>query len=102
VPPGTRLSLIARAAATSVAQLHTLNLDIMGESTPNVPDFAIQVPKDVVWQARETLKELLQSHDDGDLCVPAGFDWGRQRFTDEMAEACRRRNPSGTPTAPAP
>lgn len=95
VPPGTRLSLVARAAATSVAQLHALNLDIVGEATPNVPDFAIQVPKDVVWQARDTLKDLLQRRDDGDLCVPAGFDWGRQRFTDEMAEQCRRRLPTG-------
>lgn len=102
VPPGTRLTLVARAAATSVAQLHALNLDIMGESTPNVADFAIQVPKDVVWQARDTLKDLLQAHDDGDLCVPSNFDWGRQRFTDEMAEACRRRNPSGAATAAAP
>lgn len=96
VPPGTRLSMVARAAATSVAQLHALNLDIMGETTPNVADFAIQVPKDVVWQARDTLKDLLQRRDDGDLCAPAGFDWGRQRFTDEMADACRRRLATGT------
>ncbi|MGC4088539.1 MAG: lytic transglycosylase domain-containing protein [Polyangiaceae bacterium] len=104
VPPNTRLTLVARAAATSVAQLHALNLDIMGESTPNIADFAIQVPKDVVWQARDTLKDLLTRHDDDDLCVPNGFDWGRQRFTQEMAEACRRRTTAGpgAPPAPAP
>ncbi|MFZ5891305.1 MAG: transglycosylase SLT domain-containing protein [Myxococcota bacterium] len=102
VPPNTRLSLVARAAATSVAHLHALNLDIAGEATPNVADFAIQVPKDAVWQARDTLKDLLARRDDDDLCVPASFDWGRQRFTQEMAEACRRRSPSGAPSAAAP
>lgn len=105
VPPGTRLGLIARAAATSVTQLHALNLDISGEHTPNLANFAIQVPKDVVWQARDALKDLLSRRDDADQCVPPGFDWGRQRFTDEMAAACRRRLPgiqASPPSGDAP
>lgn len=91
VPPGTRLGLIARAASMSVNQLRALNLDISGDVTPDVPNFAVQVPKDVVWQARDTLKELLARRDAADLCVSADFDWGRQRFTKEMAAACKRK-----------
>lgn len=91
VPPGTRLGLIARAAATSATQIRTLNLDVMGDRAPNLPGFTVQVPKDVVWQARDMLKELLERGDDADLCVSPAFDWGRQRFTEEMAAACRKK-----------
>lgn len=91
VPPGTRLGLIARAAATSATQIRTLNLDVIGDRAPNLPGFTVQVPKDVVWQARDMLKELLERSDDADLCVSPAFDWGRQRFTEEMATACRRK-----------
>jgi hypothetical protein len=90
VPPNTRLGLIARAAATSVTELRRLNLDLKSDRTPNLPNFAVQVPKDVVWQARDTLQELLKSKDEADLCTPQNFDWGRQRFTQEMAKSCER------------
>jgi len=101
VPPGTRLSLVARAAAMSVNELRRLNLDVQAGITPNVPNFAVQVPKDSVWQARETLQELLKSRDESDRCVPPSFDWGRQRFTPEMARACRA-NLEGAPVPTAP
>ena len=92
VPAGTRLGLVARAAATSTTTLRGLNLDIVGEQVPNIPGgFAVQVPKDVVWQARDTLKVLLAQKDDADLCVSPAFDWGRQQFTPEMAKACHRK-----------
>ncbi|MEO8980199.1 MAG: transglycosylase SLT domain-containing protein [Polyangiaceae bacterium] len=93
VAGGTRLSLVARAAAMSVAQLHALNLDFSGDVVPLIPggSIAVQVPKDVVWQARDALKELLASKDGADQCVPATFDWGKQRFTPEMDQACQRR-----------
>lgn len=90
VPPGTRLSLIARAAGLSLDELRRLNLDIQGTSTPNVQNFAVQVPKDSVWQARDMLQELLRTKDESDLCAPQNFDWGRQRFTPEMQQACAR------------
>jgi len=89
VPPNTRMGLIARAAALSLSTLHRLNLDILAETTPNVPHFVVEVPKDNLWQARDQLAELLKSHDDADLCVPASFDWGRQQFTPDMAKRCR-------------
>jgi membrane-bound lytic murein transglycosylase D len=100
VPPATRLTLVARAAALSLDELHALNLDLKGESTPNVPNFAVQVPKDSVWQARETLQELVKSGDQSDLCAPHNFDWGRQRFTAEMQQACAR-NLAARGNAPA-
>jgi hypothetical protein len=71
--------------------LRAMNLDISGETTPDIPNLAIQVPKDVVWQARDTLKELIANRDQMDQCVPPTFDWGRQRFTKEMAAACQRK-----------
>ena len=91
VPPNTRLSLIARAAATSVAELRRLNLDLKSDRTPNLPNFAVQVPKDVVWQARDMLQELLKNKDEADLCTSQAFDWGRQRFTQDMAKNCQRQ-----------
>ena len=99
VPSGTRLGLVARAASTSINQIRSLNLDIIGDRVPNIPGsmFAIQVPKDVVWQARDSLQAMIAGSTDDDLCVPPSFDWGRQRFTPEMAEECRRRGHGATP-----
>lgn len=98
VPGGTRLGLVARAAATSATQLRALNLDFSGDTVPLIPGgaIAVQVPKDVVWQARDSLKELLSSQDRADQCVPPSFDWGKQRFTPEMDAACQRRIASGS------
>jgi hypothetical protein len=52
----------------------------------------------VVEQAREALADLLARNDQEDMCVPPTFDWGRQRFTEEMAKACQRRLASATVT----
>jgi hypothetical protein len=113
VPPGTRLSLIARAASTSLDRIRSLNLDIMSDRTPDVPNFAVQVPKEVVWQARDTVAELTATRDEFDQCVPPSFDWGRKHFTKEMADACQRKlgggkasgakqiGPTAPPTAPS-
>lgn len=102
VPPNTRMSLVARAAATSLDELRRLNLDIEGTSTPNVPNFAVQVSKDSVWQARDTLQELLKTKDESDMCAPQNFDWGRQRFTPEMQQACARNLAARAPASTAP
>lgn len=90
-PAGTRLSMVARAASMSTNELKQLNLDIVGERVPSLPGgFAVQVPQDVVFQARDTLKALLAQKDDADLCVSPSFDWGKQQFKPEMAQACQR------------
>ncbi len=102
VPAGTRLSLVARAAAMSVNDLRALNLDISGDTTPDVADFAIQVPKDVVWQARDSLRELVANRDSMDQCVPPTFNWGRERFTQAMETACRRKLGTSAPAKGGP
>lgn len=97
-PAGTRLGMVARAASMSAVELRKLNLDIVGDNVPNLPGgFSVQVPRDVVWQARDTLKELLAQGDDADLCVSPAFDWGKRQFTTEMAEACHKKLSSGAP-----
>jgi hypothetical protein len=92
-PPGTRLGLIARAAATSVNQIRSLNLDLKADVIPTIPGqrFVIQVPHDTVWQARDALEDLTAQGAYEDQCVPDTFDWGKQRFTPEMKDECRRR-----------
>ncbi len=92
-PPGTRLGLIARAAATSVNQIRALNLDLKADVIPTIPGqrFVIQVPHDTVWQARDALDDLRAQGAYEDQCVPDTFDWGKQRFTPEMKDECRRR-----------
>jgi len=102
VPGGTRLGVVARAAATSVTELRTLNLDFSGDVVPLIPGapIAVQVKKDVVWQARDSIKELLASKDGADQCVPPSFDWGKQRFTPDMNAACQRRLAAGAAANP--
>ena len=92
-PPGTRLGLIARSAATSVNQIRSLNLDLKADVIPTIPGqrFVIQVPHDTVWQARDALEDLMAQGSYEDQCVPDTFDWGKQRFTPEMKDECRRR-----------
>lgn len=103
VTSGTRLSLIARAASTSLDDIRRLNRDILSDRVPSVTSghFVVQVSASVVEQARETLEDLLRNKNDEDTCVPSSFDWGRQRFTPEMAEFCRKKAAAVDP-APLP
>jgi hypothetical protein len=93
VTSGTRLSLIARAASTSLDEIRRLNRDIIADRVPNVASgrFVVQVPASVVEQARDTLGDLKSGKNDEDMCVPSSFDWGKQRFTPELTEACHKR-----------
>ena len=102
-PPGTRLGLVARAAATSVNQIRSLNLDLKANVVPTIPGqrFVVQVPKEAVWQARDALDDLRAQGAYEDQCVPDTFDWGKQRFTPEMKDDCRRRLGSASPSRPA-
>jgi hypothetical protein len=93
VASGTRLTLVARVASTSHATIKRLNPDIISDIVPAVPSqrFLVQVPKDNVWQARDMLAALVAQSDESDLCVPITFDWGKQRFTDEMKLSCSKK-----------
>lgn len=85
-PGGTRLSLIARAASTSFDHLKLLNPDIVGASVPELAGerFMVQVPRDDAGRARSVLESLLSQGNEQDLCVSSGFDWGSERFSDDM------------------
>src|SRR5262249_42139138 len=93
VPSGTRLGMIARAASTSLEEIRRLNRDVLSGLAPSGSNgrFVVQVPASVVEQARDTLADLRSSKSDDDLCVPPSFDWGRERFTPELTEACQKR-----------
>lgn len=89
VPAGTRVSLIARAAATSTLRIHELNRDILRATVPDAPgQYIVQVPRNVQLQAQHTLRELVDAKADEDRCVEAGFDWGKQLFTSQMKAKC--------------
>ncbi len=90
VPPGTRLGVVARAAASSTTKIRELNPDVLGERVPDWPGekFVLRVPKDAELRARDVLPALIATADHADECVPHAFDWGRQRFTNAMATRC--------------
>jgi hypothetical protein len=85
-PGGTRLSMIARAASTSFDHLKLLNPDIVGASVPELGGerFMVQVPRNDAERARSVLESLLNQGNEQDLCVSSGFDWGSERFSDDM------------------
>jgi len=88
VPANTRLSLVARAARTSVNELREMNRDLQQLSTPDLAHFTLRVPKRDTDQPEQTLLDLIAAKDDSDLCVSNDFDWGRERFTSQMARRC--------------
>lgn len=92
VPPGTRLGLVARAAASSTIRIRELNPDVLGDRVPDWPGerFVLRVPKEGGDRAREALPLLIATADHADECVPHAFDWGRQRFTHAMASRCEQ------------
>jgi hypothetical protein len=92
VPPGTRLGLVARAAASSTTRIRELNPDVLGDRVPDWPGerFVLRVPKEGGDRAREALPLLIATSDHADECVPHAFDWGRQRFTHAMASRCEQ------------
>jgi hypothetical protein len=94
VPPGTRLGLVARAAASSTSRIRELNPGVLGDRVPDWPGerFVLRVPRESGDRARHALPTLIGTADHSDECVPHGFDWGRQRFTNAMASRCEHLN----------
>jgi membrane-bound lytic murein transglycosylase D len=88
VPGGTPMSLVARAAGTSLDNLRTYNPEIL---TANVPDrgnaIAVHLPARGAARANAMLPRLLAHFQtDPDERVDDGFDWG----SDELAPVPRR------------
>jgi membrane-bound lytic murein transglycosylase D len=92
VPAGTRLGLVARAAGTSTTRIRELNPDLLGQSVPAEPaaTFVVRVPQTGAQRARDNLPALISDADGAEQCVPHHFDWGRQRFTRNMAYRCQQ------------
>jgi membrane-bound lytic murein transglycosylase D len=89
VPGGTPMSLVARAAGTSVDNLRTYNPEIL---TANVPDrgspISVHLPARGAARANAMLPRLLSRFQiEPDERVDDGFDWG----SDELAPALRRQ-----------
>jgi membrane-bound lytic murein transglycosylase D len=85
--PGTRLSLLARAASTTTLHIRELNPEFLrdvvpeGESTARVPDAEAH--------RAQTFLESWSADDSRDTCVPEDFDWGAKQFeTSRFAKAC--------------
>jgi membrane-bound lytic murein transglycosylase D len=78
VTPGTRLSLVARAANTSAQRIHELNLDFLKEIVPNKVH-TTRVPTSEAQRAQDFLDHA-DPDDKRDTCVPPSFDWGRADF----------------------
>ena len=92
VKPGTRLSLVARAANTSTDQIHALNLDFLKEVVPGT-ELTVRVPTSEAPRAQEFLDHP-DPNDKRDTCVPKNFDWGHADFEDSpYAKGCARVAP---------
>jgi membrane-bound lytic murein transglycosylase D len=87
VKPGIRLSLIARAAATSTIRIRELNPEFLRDVVPDGESSA-RVPDTQVHRAQAFLESMAEG-DDRDTCVPEDFDWGAKPFeTSRYAKTC--------------
>jgi hypothetical protein len=87
VKAGTRLSLIARAAATSTVHIRELNPEFLRDVVPD-GEVTARVP-DAEAHRAQTFLDNHAPEDEKDLCVPEDFDWGAKLFdTSKYAAAC--------------
>lgn len=93
VKPGTRLSLIARAASTTTLHVRELNPEFLrdvvpeGETTARVPDAEAH--------RAQAFFESWSPDDNRDTCVSEDFDWGAKQFdTSRFAKNCPRTDVS--------
>lgn len=79
IPPKTRLSLVARAAGTSLRRLRQLNPEFRAAHAPDSgAPVVIRIPSSGLSRARAMLPELLERPDDAplDIKVAHDFNWG--------------------------
>ncbi|MCU0692394.1 MAG: transglycosylase SLT domain-containing protein [Polyangiaceae bacterium] len=84
VAPGVRLSMLARAAGTSLARIRAWNPEFRRDVVPNMSaPVLVHVPSEGLARARVMLPRLMDEaeRDTRDLQVPAAFDWGRDDLT---------------------
>jgi membrane-bound lytic murein transglycosylase D len=82
VPPGVRLSQIARAAGTSLRTLREYNPEFRSEVVPDRGGpVSVHIPSQGLARAKTMLPRLLQDTDEKlDLQVSPEFDWGEQEL----------------------
>jgi membrane-bound lytic murein transglycosylase D len=83
VPPGIDLATVARAAGTSIAHLHELNPELVGDQIPDRGrSFLAHIPSSGLARAHAMLPRLLDhgERDGLEQEVPRGFDWGRDEL----------------------
>lgn len=98
VPPGIRLSLIARAAGTSVRKLRQLNPEIRIDATPDRGGpVEIHIPSKGLGRARVLLPRLLEDQGDDplDMKVSPDFDWGTDEGLDKNGKGRIERGAAG-------
>jgi Transglycosylase SLT domain len=87
VKAGTRLSLIARAAATSTIHIRELNPEFLRDVVPD-GEVTARVP-DAEAHRAQTFIDSHAPEDEKDLCVPEDFNWGAKLFeTSKYAATC--------------
>ena len=96
VPPRTRLTLIARAAGTSLRKIEDLNPQIIGEAVPDIgAPVYVYLPSHGAARAKAMLPRLLEEQNQHpiDLKVTADFDWGREEFDADWRSRLERTAP---------
>ncbi len=78
VKPGTRLSLLARAASTTTVRIRDLNPEFLRDVVPEGVNTA-RVPDPEAHRAQAFI-DTLSPVDNRDTCVPPNFDWGQIPF----------------------
>ncbi|MBN2194428.1 MAG: transglycosylase SLT domain-containing protein [Polyangiaceae bacterium] len=103
VPPGIRLSLIARAAGTSTRTVREMNPEFREDMIPDRGGpSVVRIPTEGLARARTMLPRLVQNDSDSalDLSASYDFDWGRDEFgTDGGMTALERLSRTRSPKA---
>lgn len=88
VPAGTPLSLIARAAGTSIMTLRRTSPELVScDVIPNIPNPYVSIPAGGVSRARVMLPSLLAAGlDPLTASAPQDFDWGRDEVVPHRSE----------------
>jgi soluble lytic murein transglycosylase-like protein len=88
VKPGTRLSLVARAAHTSTLRIRELNPEFLRDVIPDGETTARVLDSEA--HRAQVFMDSLSGDDNRDTCVPEDFDWGAKVFEmTKYASACR-------------
>ena len=102
VPGGTRLSLVARAAGTSLEAIRAMNPQFRRDVVPRGDQpVLVFIPADGLARARVMLPRLLQDAERNteDARVPSGFNWGRDDPDRDAMNRLSRTTAGGLPSS---